>query len=93
MAGRDERGGRAPRPRPRGRTSPAATLLRVWLLLTAALLTGGLLWAFAPLLIFFGLLAAALGIVAALMIALARALRTLWRDEQPNPRTGNGTSL
>jgi hypothetical protein len=55
------------------------TLLRTWLLLTAALLVGFLLWAFAPLLVFFALLAAALGIVAALMITLARALRT-WRD-------------
>jgi hypothetical protein len=55
------------------------TLLRIWLLLTAALLVAFLLWAFAPLLVFLALLAAALGIVAALMIALARALRT-WRD-------------
>ena len=62
-------------PRPRRHPSPAVTLLRIWLLLTAALLAGILLWAFAPLLIFFALLAAALGIVAALMIALARALR------------------
>ena len=66
-------------PRPRRHRSPAVTLLRIWLLLTAALLAGILLWAFAPLLIFFALLAAALGIVAALMIALARALRA-WRE-------------
>jgi hypothetical protein len=55
------------------------TLLRIWLLLTATLLAGMLLWAVAPLLVFLALLAAALGIVAALMIALARALRA-WRD-------------
>jgi hypothetical protein len=51
------------------------TLLRIWLLLTAALLAGMMLWAFAPLLVFLALLAGALGIVAGLMIALARALR------------------
>ena len=51
------------------------SLLRIWLLLTATLLVGFLLWAFAPLFVFLALLAAALGIVAALMIALARALR------------------
>ena len=62
------------------------SLLRIWLLLTAALLAGILLWAFAPLLIFFALLAAALGIVAALMIALARALRA-WRDGDPRRAT------
>jgi hypothetical protein len=54
-------------------------LLRIWLLLTAALLVGLLLWAFVPVLVFLALLAAALGIVAALMIALARALRA-WHD-------------
>jgi membrane protein implicated in regulation of membrane protease activity len=57
------------------------TLLRIWLLLTAALLAGILLWAFAPVLLFLALLATALGIVAALMIALARALRA-WRDRR-----------
>ena len=55
------------------------SLLRIWLLLTATLLVGFLLWAFAPLFVFLALLATALGIVAALMIALARALRA-WRD-------------
>jgi hypothetical protein len=55
------------------------TLLRIWLLLTTTLLAGMLLWAVAPLLVFLALLAAALGIVAALMIALARGLRS-WRD-------------
>ena len=55
------------------------SLLRIWLLLTATLLAGILLWAVAPLLVFLALLTGALGIVAALMIALARALRS-WRD-------------
>jgi len=62
------------------------SLLRIWLLLTATLLVGFLLWAFAPLFVFLALLAAALGIVAALMIALARALRA-WRDGDPRRAT------
>ena len=65
--------------RPRRPRSPAVTLLRIWLLLTAALVVAFLLWAFAPLLVFLALLAAPLSIVAALMIAVARALRA-WRD-------------
>jgi hypothetical protein len=51
-------------------------LLRVWLLATAAVVVGMALWAFAPLLVFMGLLTAALGAASALMVALARALRT-----------------
>ena len=50
-------------------------LLRIWLTLTAALLTGLALWAFAPVLVFLLLLTGALGIVSAAMIALARLLR------------------
>jgi hypothetical protein len=50
-------------------------LLRIWLLATAAVLAGMALWAFAPVLLFIGLLMAALGAASALMIALARALR------------------
>jgi len=40
-------------------------LLRIWLTLTAALLTGLALWAFAPVLVFLLLLTGALGIVSA----------------------------
>ena len=57
------------------------TPVRIWLMLTAALLAAVLLWALAPLLVFLALLTAALGIVAALVIALARALRA-WRGER-----------
>jgi hypothetical protein len=32
-------------------------------------------------------------VAASRLMTSARALRTLWRDEQPNPRAGNGTSL
>jgi hypothetical protein len=50
-------------------------LLRIWLLATAAVLAGMALWAFAPMLLFMGLLTAALGAASALMVAFARALR------------------
>jgi hypothetical protein len=53
-------------------------LLRLWLVLTAVLLAGLALWALAPVLVFLALLTAALGIISAGMIALARALRA-WR--------------
>jgi hypothetical protein len=54
-------------------------LLRIWLLLTTALLIGLALWAFAPMLVFLVLLTAALGIASAVMIALAKMLRG-WRE-------------
>ncbi len=54
-------------------------VLRIWLLLTAALLIGLALWAFAPMLVFLVLLTAALGIASAVMIALAKTLRG-WRE-------------
>lgn len=50
-------------------------LLRIWLLASAAVLAVIVLWAFAPVLLFFGLVMVALGAVSLLMIALARALR------------------
>jgi hypothetical protein len=56
-------------------------LLRIWLISTAALLAAVALWAFAPVLVFVALLTATLGAVSALMIALARALRT-WRERR-----------
>jgi len=55
-------------------------LLRLWLAGTAVALTAILVWAFAPVLVFVLLLAAALGIICAAMIALARSLRN--RREQ-----------
>jgi hypothetical protein len=64
------------------------TLLRIWLIGTAAILMGMAVWAFAPVLVFVALLTAGLGILSALMIGLARALRA-WRErrqDEGNPR-------
>lgn len=55
------------------------TLLRLWLAATAIVLAGVAVWAFAPVLVFMALLLAALGLAAALMIALARWLQALRR--------------
>lgn len=55
------------------------TVLRLWLIATAAILGALAVWAFAPVLLFVVLLAAALGILSAIMIALARGLQA-WRD-------------
>ncbi|HEY1246941.1 MAG TPA: hypothetical protein VGF29_19130 [Hyphomicrobiaceae bacterium] len=55
------------------------TLLRIWLGVTAAVLAILAVWAFAPVLVFMGLLLAALGLVAAFMILLAHRLRA-WLD-------------
>ncbi len=54
-------------------------LLRVWLAGTAIVLVAIAVWTLAPVLIFFLLLAAALGLVSLAMIALARGLQN-WRD-------------
>ena len=54
------------------------TLLRLWLVATAILLAAILVWAFAPVLLFFLVLTAGLGLVSALMIGLARGLQ-VWR--------------
>ena len=54
------------------------TVLRLWLVATAVLLATLLVWAFAPVLLFFLLLTAGLGLVSALMIGLARGLQ-VWR--------------
>lgn len=57
------------------------TLLRYWLAGTAIILAGIAVWALAPVLIFFVLLAAALGLVSLAMIVLARSLQS-WRDRR-----------
>jgi hypothetical protein len=51
------------------------TALRLWLIGTGVIAAGLALWAFAPVMIFVLLLAAALGAVSAVMIGLARLLR------------------
>ncbi len=57
------------------------TLLRYWLAATAIILVAIAVWALAPVLIFFVLLAAALGLASLAMIVLARSLQT-WRDRK-----------
>ena len=57
------------------------TLLRYWLAATAIILVAIAVWALAPVLIFFVLLAAALGLVSLAMIVLARNLQA-WRDRR-----------
>jgi len=52
----------------------AQSLLRLWLLGTALIVAILLIWAFAPVLVFVGLLAAGLGLLSFAMIGLARAL-------------------
>jgi hypothetical protein len=54
------------------------TVLRLWLVATAVLLAVVLVWAFAPVLLFFLLLTAGLGLLAGLMIGVARGLQA-WR--------------
>jgi hypothetical protein len=54
------------------------TALRLWLVATTVLLAALMVWAFAPVLLFFLLLTAALGLLSALMIAMARGLQA-WR--------------
>jgi hypothetical protein len=57
------------------------TVLRLWLVATTALLAAILVWAFAPVLLFFLLLTAGLGLLSALMIGLASAIRA-WRTRR-----------
>jgi hypothetical protein len=54
------------------------TVLRLWLVATTALLAAILVWVFAPVLLFFLLLTAGLGLLSALMIGMARGLQA-WR--------------
>ena len=57
------------------------TLLRTWLIGSFIIITALAVWAFAPVLVFFVLLAAALGLLSAVMIWFARALGA-WRDRR-----------
>lgn len=57
------------------------TLLRFWLVGSFIIITALAVWAFAPVLVFFLLLAAALGLLSAVMIWFARALGA-WRDRR-----------
>jgi hypothetical protein len=50
------------------------TLLRLWLIGTALIGAAVLVWAFAPVLVFIGLLTVGLGALAVAVIGLARAL-------------------
>ena len=51
-----------------------SNLLRLWLIGTALIVAAVLVWAFAPVLVFIGLLTLGLGALAGGMIGLARAL-------------------
>jgi hypothetical protein len=55
--------------------------LRFWLAGTGGLLLVLAVWAFAPLLLFIALLAVSLGLLSALMIAIARSLAA-WRQRR-----------
>jgi len=57
------------------------TALRLWLVATTVLLAALMVWAFAPVLLFFLLLTAGLGLIAALMIGVARGLQA-WRTRR-----------
>ena len=57
------------------------TLLRLWLVATAVLLAVALVWALAPVLLFLVLLTGGLGLLSALVIALANAIRA-WRTRR-----------
>ncbi|HEU0061415.1 MAG TPA: hypothetical protein VFR19_16160 [Hyphomicrobiaceae bacterium] len=61
------------------------SLLRLWLVGTALIATAVLVWAFAPVLVFIGLLTVCLGAFAAAMIALARALERALGRRQREP--------
>jgi hypothetical protein len=61
------------------------TLLRLWLVATAVLLAGVLVWALAPVLLFLLLLTGGLGLLSALAIALARWLQA-WRARRGGTR-------
>jgi hypothetical protein len=55
------------------------TVLRLWLVATATLLAAILVWAFAPVVLFVLLVTGGLGVLSALMIAIARRLQA-WRQ-------------
>ena len=56
-------------------------MLRTWLIGTSVILGVLAVWAFAPVLVFVLLLTAALGVIAAVMIGIARALQA-WRERK-----------
>ena len=58
------------------------SVLRAWLIGTALLCAVLAVWASAPVLVFFGRLALALGLLSAVMIWFAGALKR-WRDQRP----------
>ena len=55
--------------------------LRLWFAASAAILALLAVWAFAPVLVFLGLLAVALGLLSAALIGLARCLQA-WRERR-----------
>jgi len=61
------------------------SLLRLWLVGTALLAAAGLVWVFAPVLVFIGLLTVLLGVLAAAMIGLARALERALGKRRSDP--------
>jgi len=61
------------------------TVLRLWLLATAIIVAGLALWAFAPVVIFVLLLTVALGAMSAVMIGIARLLRSRIERDRPPP--------
>jgi hypothetical protein len=56
-------------------------MLRLWLIGTSIILGTLAVWAFAPVLVFVLLLTAALGVVAVVMVRIARALQA-WRERR-----------
>jgi hypothetical protein len=63
------------------------TLLRLWLVATAVLLAVALVWALAPVLLFLLLLTGGLGLLSALMVGLANAIRA-WRTRRTSEDEG-----
>ena len=63
------------------RAPRSVTALRIWLIATGIALAALAVWALAPVLLFVVLLTAGLGAVSAVMIGIARALRT-WKERR-----------
>ncbi len=66
----------------------ARSLLRIWLWATVVVLAGLLVWAFAPVLVFFALLTLGIGLLSALMIGLARSLQKTRAPPPPASKAG-----
>ena len=60
------------------------TVLRAWLWITGTLLALWLIWVLAPVLFLLVLLTAAIGLVSAVMVWLARRLEA-WKNQRPPP--------